>query len=164
MSAERDGGGGVPAWLVAPLAGVVGFALAPPLVKAAVVAVALGVVLVFALAHGHGMTLRAAAALYAGRTVLAVAKALAVVLVEWPVRGAHRVWVRFDAPLHVQLAALRAGVSTRTAGAALARVHPAGAAVDAHRAEVLALPAALQLEAPQGAVAPSHRHDGTTAA
>jgi hypothetical protein len=166
MSGERDRSGGVPAWLVAPLAGVVGFALAPPLVKAAVVAVVLGVVLVFALAHGHGMTLRAATALYAGRAVLALAKALAIVTVEWPLRGAHRVWVRYDAPLHVQLAASRAGVATRTAGtAALARVGPPRPALAAPQAEVLALPtAAAQPDPPAAERLPLHRHDGTTAA
>lgn len=166
MSGERDEGGGVPGWLTVPFAGVVGFALAPPLVKAAVVAVVLGVVLVFALAHGHGMTVRAAAALYAGRAVLAVAKALAIVAVEWPLRGTHRVWVRYDAPLHVQLAANRAGVATRIAGtAALARVRPPRPALEAPQAEVLALPtAAAQLNPPAVECLPLHRHDGTTAA
>ena len=157
MSAEHDNAGTVPAWLAAPLAGLVGFALAPPLVKAAVVAVVLGVVLVFALAHGHGITVRAAAALYAGRTVLAVTKALAVVCVEWPLRGAHRLWVRFDAPLHAWLSVARAGAATRTAAlAALAQVHPPQRplAIEAHRAEVLALPPAPA--APAAPVAPAH--------
>lgn len=157
MSTEQAESGGVPGWLAAPVAGVVGFAVAPPLVKAAVVAVALAVVLVFALAHGHGMTVRAAAALYAGRAVLAVAKALAIVAVEWPLRGAHRLWVRFDAPLRAQLGAVRTGEATRDAGlAALARVHPPQRplAIEAHRAEVLALPPAPV--APSAAVAPAH--------
>jgi hypothetical protein len=156
MSTEQANSGGVPGWLAAPLGGVVGFALAPPLVKAAVVAVLLGVVLVFALAHGHGMTLRAAAALYAGRAVLAVAKALAIVAVEWPLRGAHRVWVRYDAPLQAQLAATRASVATRSVGAAtLARVHPLQRqpALEAPRADVLALPAAPPKPAAEDVIA-----------
>ena len=168
MSTQQgNGGGGVPAWLAAPVAGVVAFAVAPPLVKAAVVAIVLGVVLVFAAAHGHAMTVRAAAALYAGRAVLAVAKALAIVCVEWPLRGAHRVWVRYDAPLRAELAACRAGEATRTAGlAALARVHRQQPPAIEARAEVLALPAARQPEPPTTTVAvtPSHRHDGSTAA
>jgi hypothetical protein len=165
MSAGRGNSGGVPGWLAVPLAAVAWFAMAPPLVKAAVVAVVLTVVLVFALAHGYGMTLRAAAALYAGRAVLAAAKALAIVTVEWPLRGAHRAWVRYDAPLQVQLAAIR------TADRAITRArHLPGPCADLgveYRAEVLALPSAQQsapAQPPELAVAPSCRRDGTTAA
>ena len=163
MRGKQNSGGGVPAWLAVSGAGVAGFAAAPPLVQAAGVAGAFGLVLVFALAHGHGMTVRTAAALYAGRAVLALAKAVAVVVVEWPLRGAHRVWVRFDTALRIQLAAIRAG----TAGvAALGRMPSRQrTAVVHYSAEVLALPAP-PLESPvgAGAVAPPHRHDGTTAA
>ena len=144
MSAEQGkNGGGVPGWLVAPVAGVAAFAAAPPLVQAAVVGVVLAVVLVFALAYAHGMSVRAAAALYGGRAVLAVAKVLAVVCVEWPLRGVHRVWVRFDVPLRAGLGAVRAGEVTRTVGlAALARVRRQTQPVIEARAEVLALPPA----------------------
>jgi hypothetical protein len=165
MSAEPDNGGGVPGWLAMPVVGVVGFAVVPPLVKAAVVAGALGLVLVFAVAHGHAMTVRAAAALYAGRAALAVAKALAIVAVEWPLRAAHRGWVHFDAPLQLQLA------TTRVTAQAIARAHrtpaPCADLAMEHRAEVLALPAAQQSAPAQPTeltVAPSRRHDGTTAA
>ena len=167
MSAEQSKGGGLPAWLAAPVAGVVAVAVAPPLVKAAVMAAVLAVVLVVALAHGHGMTVRAAAVLYAGRAVLAVAKAVAVVAVEWPLRGAHRVWVRYDAALRARLAVTRTGVAARVAGAAaLTRAPGPGWAVEAHRAEVLALPATPAQSAAPRAVepVPSCRHDGTTAA
>lgn len=90
------------------VAGAAGVIFAPLWVKAAIVAVFLTVIAVIAAARAHDMTVTQTAALYGGKLVVTVVKAVAVVLVEWPLRCLHRVWVRFDVAMLVELAVARA--------------------------------------------------------
>lgn len=83
--------------------------LGPWLVKAAIVAVFLLVLAVVAAARAHDMSVLQAAGLYGGKAIVAVGKALAVLLIEWPVRAAHRLVVRYDLPLRVEVAVRRLG-------------------------------------------------------
>ncbi|MGH3096683.1 MAG: hypothetical protein ACRDMV_11880 [Streptosporangiales bacterium] len=89
------------------LAGAAGVWFAPWLVKAAIIAVFLLILAVVAAARAHDMSVLQAASIYGGKAIVAVGMALAVVLVELPVRGAHRVVVRYDLALKVQVAAMR---------------------------------------------------------
>lgn len=95
------------AWLMAAAGVAGGLVYGPLLLQAAIVAVLLSVVVVYGLAHAHDMTVGRAAALYGGRAILALAKAAAIVLVEWPLRAGHRASARFDVALRVQLLVLR---------------------------------------------------------
>lgn len=101
------------AGLAAAASAAGGLVYGPLLVQTAIVAVLLAVVVVFGLAHAHDMTVGRAGALYGGRAVLALAKAAAIALVEWPLRAGHRAAARFDVPLRLQLAAVRSGYRLR---------------------------------------------------
>lgn len=94
---------------VALLAGAAGVWFAPWLVKAAIIAVFLLILAVVATARAHDMSVLQAAGLYGGKAIVAVGKALAVLLIEWPVRAAHRLVVRYDLPLRVEVAVRRLG-------------------------------------------------------
>ena len=97
------------AWAAAAAGVAGGLVYGPLLVQSAIVAALVVVVVLLGLAHAHDMTVGRAAALYGGRAVLALAKAAAIVLVEWPLRAGHRVGARFDVVLRVQLTVVRAG-------------------------------------------------------
>ncbi|MGH3096444.1 MAG: hypothetical protein ACRDMV_10665 [Streptosporangiales bacterium] len=92
---------------VALLAAVAGVWFAPLLVKAAIIAMLLLILAVVAAARAHDMSVLQATALYGGKAIVAVGKALAVLLVELPVRLTHRLVVRYDLALKLEVAARR---------------------------------------------------------
>lgn len=101
----------------------VAFYFAPLWIKAAVVAVVVLVVSVWAVAKAHGMTVGELMAALIGKALVLGFKGLAFSLVEWPLRRGHRLAARFDVRLRAELVAVRSAY--RCADAALA----AGAAV-----------------------------------
>jgi hypothetical protein len=134
------------AWLAAAVGVAGGLVYGPLLVQAAIIAVLLAVVVVVGLAHAHDMTVGRAAALYGGRAILALAKAAAIVLVEWPLRAGHRMNARYDTVLRVQLAIVRAAYRLRDRSTA------AAVQVGTLRGPVVALTAGPRLSAAEEAV------------
>jgi hypothetical protein len=102
-------GAKVKAAMIALAAGAAGVWFAPWLVKAAIIAAFLLVLAVVAAARAHDMSVLEAAGLYGAKAMVALGQALAVVLVELPVRAAHRVVVRYDLAVRAQTVAMRLG-------------------------------------------------------
>lgn len=101
-------------------AGALGVLFAPWLIKAAIIAVFLLVLALVAAARATDMSVFEAACLYGGKAIVALSKALAVCLVELPIRLTHRVAVRYDLALKTQVAVMRL---CSLAGDQLARVY-----------------------------------------
>lgn len=109
---KKDGNSKFWATVVALGAGALAVLLGSLLVKVAVIALFVLIVALVGAARAHDMTVWEVAGLYGGKAITWLVKVIALVLVTLPLRGLHRLWVRFEIPLRVELAAHRAAAAT----------------------------------------------------
>lgn len=91
----------------------VGWCLGSPMVKAGIAAAVVVFVATWALARSQDASVLELVGFCAGRALIGVFTGLAVLLVEWPLRAVHRVCLRWEIPLRLQLLTSRQAHATR---------------------------------------------------